>query len=699
MSNSSTNTSVYKILNKSSIKELLVGNRTDGKSSFDVITGGNNPKDEALGRLCLVGQVSSEGDEDINYLVSLLGSLAKREYYSREALKEGSPRKSFERTLVKLNEVLENFFASDKLSVNVGLLAIADGELMTSKLGKFKVGLARDGEYIDVINNVDLFRKDPSSSLQFSNIISGPIKKQDKIIAFIPTKSTSTREKTLRSNFLQNDQSQFYAKIDKISQDSENFSLCGVHIDIAETRIQDIAEDIKQTSAKSEIYDNQVKDRYEDVNAYAISYKEDSEVISSTYKKVDTEAGKEDISAKPVIKDLGETSSQIIELDNSYPSMLPTAVTYSSKGATGASVRIAKLILILKNFLPNINLPGLNKINFKLVAIVIVVGISASLFFIMPTKEAKALKEFGLVKAQLIESLNSGDLKKAKETSDNALNIISPFQSKEADLARASIAELFDKAEKRDSKMPELFRDFSQQLTSGTITNIEISGDEIITVSSDKDIARSKTDSLTQVGSIKHNPASWILAGKNKILSLEDGKNLRILNINEKVEITDSNEISEEMYSPVVFGTNIYAVSRKDSQIYKIDNGTKGGFKLTKWNKDTLNGKPSSIAIDGSIYALIPSESVIKVLFKGTSQNEIKINFDITDSSQIFTLEESSDLVIFVPERKLVYIVDKTSGSLNRSYSLASIETIKDFKLGSDNSIYILDTNNKLFKL
>lgn len=697
MSNASTTSSVQKKINKTQIKELVFGKRNENNISFDVVSGGNNPKDSSLGHLCLMGHVASEGADDVNYLVSLLGSLAKREYYSKDSLKSGDPRLAFEKTLTKLNEVLENFFASDKLDISVGLIAIANGNLMTSKLGKFKVSLARDGEYIDVINNIDLFKKDSSNSLQFSNIISGPVNKDDKVFAFIPVKPITSREKALRTAFLQTDQDQFYAKLSQIAEANESFNCCGVHMQITESK--EIHKEILDNISKIE------DSIHLDNNSYKSSTLTDSLVyhtpnisLASTnnaQKDINIDDESDIISKQIINQETKSHNSQIIELDSNYPSMIPTAVTYSSKNS-GAVSTIAKAILFTKNLIPSVNLPFNIKINPKLILIPVIVAIAFGAYYLFPNEESVAIKN-GTEKIKEINSLiDSGDLSNARSLLTSTIASIESYESDKSNSLKSSLKDLYDKSEKRDASIPQLYRDFSEQLTQDKVVKFALDGEDSVILTDQSSVAISQPSSLKEIGNIKHNPDNWILAD-SKIVSLEKGIALRILGLKDKVSINDSNELSSAISSPVIFGKNIYALS--NNKIVKIDNAVGGGFKISNWSKEDIGSQISSIAIDGSIYALSTSESKIKVFFKGNKTSEFKLPFEIAGDSTIHTTEDGSKLFIVSPTSKILYVFDKSSGQLIKSSSFENIDSVSQIQLGKDESLYILDNNNKLYKL
>lgn len=196
---------------------------------------GATNQEKNLGALFVLSHLKQKG-EDLNYLVSLISSLAKREFYSPEALAGQNPKQAFERTLKKLNEVLEDFFKNKEFQLNLGLAAIAGENIYIARLGKFKVALARDGEYIDILNNLDLFNKDRQSETQFSNIISGKLKSNDKLFAYFPIRPVTSREKMLNPLFLAQNQNDFGQKLAVLADSANNFACCGVHIAMQEIK-------------------------------------------------------------------------------------------------------------------------------------------------------------------------------------------------------------------------------------------------------------------------------------------------------------------------------------------------------------------------------------------------------------------------------------------------------------------------------
>jgi hypothetical protein len=189
----------------------------------------------ALGNLYVVGNIQqgeTEGasdDIDVGYVLNLVASLAKREYYANQDL---APKDAFSGALKKINGVVEEFFKKKDTKINIGIFAIAGDQIHISKLGKFKILLARDGKNIDILNNIQLFDKEVTQEMEFSNIISGKILEGDRVLAYYPSRSTTARERIIKENLLSADQDAFVAKVASMKEAKPDFACTALHIDI-----------------------------------------------------------------------------------------------------------------------------------------------------------------------------------------------------------------------------------------------------------------------------------------------------------------------------------------------------------------------------------------------------------------------------------------------------------------------------------
>src|SRR3989344_7561482 len=220
-----------KISIKPRAREIVYKNNEPGLFYDAFSYDSNGGPEKALGSLYIVGQVKY-GDEDLAYLVSLISSLARREYYANAPAPDQTQKTAFESTLKKLNEVLSDFFKNKQFKMTVGLAAIAGDNILISRIGNVRFSLARNNEHIDVVNNVSLFNQEHNNEKEFSNVISGKVLVGDKLFMYLPTRTIIAREKPLREILKKEDQAIFAEKIEGLSKNSPKFTCCGIHVEI-----------------------------------------------------------------------------------------------------------------------------------------------------------------------------------------------------------------------------------------------------------------------------------------------------------------------------------------------------------------------------------------------------------------------------------------------------------------------------------
>jgi len=218
---------VEKITIKPTFREIVLRGKPE-EGHVDVFSYNYEENANGLGCLFIVGQVLPASD-DTSYMINLISSLAKREYYANVDV---IPKDAFSKTLKKINEVLQDFFRNKDLKINIGIFAISGENIFISHLGKFKILLIRENQNIDILNNINLFNKEHIQEKEFSNIISGKVMLKDKIFAFYPTRSFTTREKYIKQYLTKLSIAEFAEKMIEIKQANNNFSCASVHIEI-----------------------------------------------------------------------------------------------------------------------------------------------------------------------------------------------------------------------------------------------------------------------------------------------------------------------------------------------------------------------------------------------------------------------------------------------------------------------------------
>ncbi len=239
-----THSAMEKIFLKPTQKEILIkGAPKEGHLDVFSYDYNSDETKRKLGNLYIIGNVqqnvdpasslSSEekiGESDSStYVTNLVASLAKREYYSNPDL---SPKEAFSATLKKINDVVDEFFVNKDAKINIGIFALAGECINISKIGKFKILLARDDKTIDILNNIDLFTKEKVEEKEFSHVVSGKISSGDKILAFYPGRLVTIREKTLKESFLKLNTEQFLEKINAMKEEKSDLAYAALYINL-----------------------------------------------------------------------------------------------------------------------------------------------------------------------------------------------------------------------------------------------------------------------------------------------------------------------------------------------------------------------------------------------------------------------------------------------------------------------------------
>lgn len=188
------------------------------------------PAARMLGSLYVIGWRQADTNT-MGYMVSLIAALARREYYAQPS---AAPRDAFARTLRRINEVVDEFFKSAGVELAVGIFAISGGNIMVSKLDKFKILLARDGQVVDILNNVMLFSKEHLEKRQFSSIISGSVQAGDRLLAYHPAKAITGRERAIKALLLAEDGPLLAARLAQLGEEHPEFSASFVHVDMVQ---------------------------------------------------------------------------------------------------------------------------------------------------------------------------------------------------------------------------------------------------------------------------------------------------------------------------------------------------------------------------------------------------------------------------------------------------------------------------------
>ncbi|MEK7151490.1 MAG: hypothetical protein AAB784_02130 [Patescibacteria group bacterium] len=659
-----------KIILKPIVKELLHKNSEDG-IHFDVLSyQGTSNQEKTLGSLFVIGQIKYS-DEDQSYAVSLVSSLAKREYYSEQSIYGQDAKKAFEHTLGKLNEILDDFFKSKNLKINMGLMAISGSDIYISRLGKFKVSLTRNDKFIDVLNNIELFNKDSEDAKKFSNIISGKLNPQDKFFAYIPTRSISVREKQLNEVFVNEDQEVFSQKIAQLASSVNSFSCCGVHINMSEVR--EVPATIKQDYTKPTLANKTIEQ----------AMQETAESATPTIIPAETVVARQ----TPTIPTVQEK-----------PKIIPAEFSITKRGTI--LTPLMKQIFKLKN-IANLNVRSRSKV-FSTLALIVILPLLAIAIYrsIGPSNEIKNVLNKAQEDLRLAQSfLNQNNLKDARSLLQATILNTSSISDKQAIKINEEIRQTLNSINKMSVKQPELYHDatssdFKIQLISALDNQVSVS-DQDGTIYSVEQTAISETSKL--------NITSKLLFNTPTTISLFNGSDtLAVYNKDSKKTTTHSLENPIQAIDAVLYESNLYTLA--DNSIHKYSDAITGGTKRTNWGSDNASGSLISITADGSIYTLNADGKLI-TYFKGSKTKEIDLQITPNSGSKIFTFKDSAFLYLSDKTLGLVYVFDKSTGELKTTYDLFGIYgestkpavTINNISVSPDGSVWAISSDNKVW--
>jgi hypothetical protein len=184
-------------------KELVAAPKeTKGAFCDTFVYEPENIQEQALGNLYIVGGISNKLANNSSYLVNLLASIVKKDYYANP---KRNPFEALESALHKANMTLADFTESGNTSWIGNLdmvVAVWQNKILHFSLsGKIKVYLLRNNEITDIGQNLLKSETKPHPFKTFANIASGSLEEEDKIIFATPAIAQEFSSGTLKNIF------------------------------------------------------------------------------------------------------------------------------------------------------------------------------------------------------------------------------------------------------------------------------------------------------------------------------------------------------------------------------------------------------------------------------------------------------------------------------------------------------------------
>lgn len=164
------------------VKEIVFLNNEEEKSFCDIfVYEPENIEEQALGNLYVIGEVSNF-PENSSYLLNLLASIIKKEFYSKT---KRPAIESLEASLNKANSTLSDFAQQGNTSwvgnLNMACGVYSGGVFYLSQVGKIKTLLIRNRQITDIGKNINKEEKN-SPFRTFANIASGELEINDLVL-------------------------------------------------------------------------------------------------------------------------------------------------------------------------------------------------------------------------------------------------------------------------------------------------------------------------------------------------------------------------------------------------------------------------------------------------------------------------------------------------------------------------------------
>ncbi|HVZ11294.1 MAG TPA: hypothetical protein VG941_02695 [Candidatus Paceibacterota bacterium] len=700
-----------KVFIKPVAKEILLkANGKEGSSDSFLYDYDSDPAKRVLGNLYVVGNVQmgvaepDAEDLDVAYVINLIASLAKREYYAKPEL---APKEAFTNTLKKINGVVEEFFKKQDTKINVGIFAIAGDQLHISKLGKFKILLARDGRDIDILNNVDLFDREATQEKEFSNIISGKVSENDRILAFYPSRSVTARTKSFKDSFLKLGQDDFVATLAALKEEKPDFACAAVHVDL---------QKCMEAAVQPRVQPRELRDTEPEVDAalpapqpVLASHTEEKPVKPRVTKKkepiipiiLDEPAAARIAAAEPVSAPAPavEISEPRPVLRSEIPKIIPSEFGVGRK--TSAFSKYARRLARI-NMTPRGRAIALGGAAVLVVGTVF--GLKSFVFISAADRQANA----AVLQAQ--ENIKLASDKAGQNDLAGARSVLI------ASLSDITATEQEQTGTTRFNDIKQKIRDALDSLEGAVDANLSVAAEipddagraSLITVDGDQLYAYLNQDSGGAIALVSAsgvdkqtavtgmNPSQ--LFGSGAYVVAVDPATKKIASLSTAKSTIGLTTYAGDPFTTLdFFQNNIYAVS--GSQIVKMTDAATGHTKIDPWLQSgtAVRSDANRIAIDGNVYVL-SQDGTLTTYYKGKVSKELNTGITNDSNSLLLTTDDGSVLYIVNKQMGRIYVIAKETGALQKTYKLNTQKAIDDAAIADNGQVYVL-SENKIWKV
>ena len=599
----------------------------------------------------MVGNISHPTD-DLAYALNLIAALAKREYYARPGI---AIKDAFSNTLRKVNEVVSELFENNGAKINMGIFTIADGSLLISKLGKFKLFLARTGGIVDVLNNVEHFEKDADATgSQFSNIISGKVQEHDRLLALFPNRSLTTRERFVKSDFDKLDKDAFIAKLAAIREQKDTFSCAALYITV---------QKIREITAPAPSF---VPEPQQQQVRFAQAPQHDTPPIAQP-----TSLGSEE----------------------TIPRIIPSEFSLGRKKNP------------VMAFFRRLGLTDLNPRSRAIGLVVMIAALVGGTLFVRslvtPSAEEEALATvISDVRDQMKiakTKVNQNEIPEARTLLGASLAALNPFISGDsASTAAQEIrSELFAELDALDqAKLAEPQLAFDNSKEEAKISYIAAQNGLYVYRTTETVGTLNAISTSAIADSVTVPAQATALTGSDSLHTVIAGTNAASVKGQSVTPIT----LSTALAHLEQFGDNLYGVA--NSTIMRVSGAAQGKGTASAWLKSSasLPADVVDIAIDGNIYAVTTTGTLL-TYYKGERTGEVSTGLPVSPASQLFTGVDLPYVYILDTTLNRLYLVDKKSGSLFKTITFPEEHEVVTATVHPNGSLFYLTEDQKVWQV
>jgi hypothetical protein len=606
-----------------------------------------------LGSLYIIGHRATDSS-NMSYIVSLIAALARREYYAQPG---DGPKEAFTRMLKKVNEVVDEFFRSASVDLSVGIFAIAGSSIMVSKLEKFKILLARDGQTIDILNNVALFTKENIQKHRFSSVISGSVQVSDRILAYYPSKPISTRERYIKSYLNKLPCSDFIAKVTDIGRQHPTFAAAMLCVDMVQSS-EPLAHDAPPTAT------------------YAWKPRQSS-----------SDPAMPTAPAVPVVPE-PETEPEV-------PNIIPTEFALGTRRSP------------LSKWLGRVKFVRLDTrgkaIFMAATALIVIAGVlgAKSILFVDPQEQKTR---------QLIESIRTDvqasktqEPAQARQVLMRALATLASGDlrdNKDARALTASLIETMDVLDNAQNGQLSLLVHLdpnTDPLALAVWSSTSAGLFAVVNPDNASSVIRIEQASpISRIDLGSSNP-SLLVPFKQGVIALDTAARTMI-RVTDGITKTFALATQDVILSAAVYNDTLYILT--DHAILKITDLDTNKPVTKQWLADVSDLAPGSaqIFVDGSVRTM-DRDGMLSLYYKGKKTGTVQTPLEPSGNWRLLPGPQDDQLAVANADTKRIYIVDTSSGALVRTIKVDTQQTILQMLSGPDGSILFITKDNTIWKV